>query len=153
MRALLRANYFTFLPPKNLTLFVTFDARAATDSSKRLHQLSTTDSTLLHQLSTTDSTRAVASLTVPRGKSSTFLTFFSNFDQFFLFFLKLYLFFSSIWPSDGRVAHPGRAWLRHWLAHDFINYLPLIALTHHFVQFLPLHQRLFLPLIAQSSST
>ena len=43
--------------------------------------------------------RAVASLTVPVGKSSTFLIFSSNFDHFFLFFLKLFSFSSSFWPS------------------------------------------------------
>ena len=41
--------------------------------------------------------KAVASLTV--GKSSTFLILFSNFDQFFLIFLKLISFSSSFWLS------------------------------------------------------
>ena len=48
------------------------------------------------------------------GKSFTFLIFSSNFDQFFLFFLKLYVFSSSFGPPGGRIAHPGRPWLRHW---------------------------------------
>ena len=49
--------------------------------------------------------RAVASLTVPGGQETTFLIFSSNFDQFFLFFLKLYLFSSSFLPS-GWASHP-----------------------------------------------
>ena len=43
--------------------------------------------------------RAVASLTAPGGQEFHFPHFSSNFDQFFLFFLKLYLFSSSFWPS------------------------------------------------------
>ena len=53
--------------------------------------------------------RAVASLTVPGGQSSTFLIFSSNFDQFFLFFLKLYLFSSSFWLSGWATRPPGKA--------------------------------------------
>ena len=53
--------------------------------------------------------RAVASLTVPVGKSSTFPIFSSNFDQIFLFFLKLYLFSSSFWPSGWASRPPGKA--------------------------------------------
>ena len=40
------------------------------------------------------------------GKSSTFLSFSSNFDQFFL---KLYLFSSSFWPSGWACRPPGKA--------------------------------------------
>ena len=54
-------------------------------------------------------TRAVASLTVPGGQSSTFLIFSSNFDKFFLFFLKLYLFSSSYWLSGWASRPPGKA--------------------------------------------
>ena len=43
--------------------------------------------------------RAVASLTVPGGQEFHFTHFFpSNFDQFFSFFLEIYLFSSSFWP-------------------------------------------------------
>ena len=41
------------------------------------------------------------------GKSSTFLIFPANFYQFYLFFLKLNLFFSSFWPS-GWASRPTR---------------------------------------------
>ena len=54
---------------------------------------------------------AVASLTVPGEQEFHFPRVSSNFDQFFIFFLKLYLFSSSFWPS--RIAHPGRPWLHH----------------------------------------
>ena len=53
--------------------------------------------------------RAVASLTVPGGQSSTFLIFSSNFDQFVLFFLKLYSFSSSFWYSGWASRPPGKA--------------------------------------------
>ena len=43
------------------------------------------------------------------GKSSTFLSFSSNFDQFFLDFLKLNLFSSSFWPSGWASRPPGKA--------------------------------------------
>ena len=46
--------------------------------------------------------RAVASLTVPGGQKFHFLIFSSNFDQFFL---RLYLFSSSFWPSEW-ASHP-----------------------------------------------
>ena len=52
--------------------------------------------------------RAVASLTVLGGQEFHFPHFSSNFDQFFLFFLKLYLFSSSFWPS-GWAEGPGYA--------------------------------------------
>ena len=42
------------------------------------------------------------------GKSSTFLSFSSNSDQFFLFFLKLYLISSSFWPSGWATRSPGK---------------------------------------------
>ena len=45
------------------------------------------------------------------GKSSTFLIFSSNFDQFFL---KPYYFLPHFGPPGGRLAHPGRPWLLHW---------------------------------------
>ena len=54
--------------------------------------------------------RAVASLTVPGGQEFHFPHFSSNFDKFFLFFLKLFSFPSSFWPSR---PHPQRPWLRH----------------------------------------
>ena len=60
--------------------------------------------------------RAVASLTVPGGQEFHFPHFSSNFDQFFLFFLKLYYFLPHHFdPSDGRVANPGRRLPHHWL--------------------------------------
>ena len=43
--------------------------------------------------------RAVASLTVPGGQEFHFPHFSSNFDQIFVFSLKLYLFSSSFWPT------------------------------------------------------
>ena len=43
------------------------------------------------------------------GKSSTFLIFSSNLDQFFLFFLKLNLFSSSFRPSGWASRSPGKA--------------------------------------------
>ena len=49
--------------------------------------------------------RAVASLTVPGGQEFHFPNFSSNFDQFILFFLKLYSFSSSVWFS-GWAARP-----------------------------------------------
>ena len=48
-------------------------------------------------------------LATPLGKGSTFLIFSSNFDQFFLFLLKLYLFSSSFWPSGWATRPPGKA--------------------------------------------
>ena len=53
--------------------------------------------------------RAVASLTAPGGQEFHFPHFSSNFDQFFLFFLKLYLFSSSFWPSGWASRPPGKA--------------------------------------------
>ena len=53
--------------------------------------------------------KAVASLTVPGGKSSTFLILSSSFDQFFLSFLKLFSFSSSLWPSGWATHPPGKA--------------------------------------------
>ena len=55
------------------------------------------------------SSTAVASLTVPGGWEFHFLIFSSNFNQFFLFFLKLYLFFPSFWPSGWTSSPPGKA--------------------------------------------
>ena len=54
-------------------------------------------------------TRAVASLTVPGGQQFHFPHFPSNFDQFFLFFLKLNLFSSSFWLSGWATRPPGKA--------------------------------------------
>ena len=53
--------------------------------------------------------RAVASLTVPSGQEFTFPLFFLNFDQFFLFFLKLDIFSSSFWFSGWASRPPGKA--------------------------------------------
>ena len=53
--------------------------------------------------------RPVASLTVPGGQSSTFVIFSSNFDQFFLFFLKVNLFSSSFWLFGWASRQPGKA--------------------------------------------
>ena len=50
--------------------------------------------------------RAVASLTVPGGQEFHFPHFSSNFDKFFL---KLYLFPSSFWPSGWVSRPPGKA--------------------------------------------
>ena len=55
------------------------------------------------------SNRAVASLTVPDGQEFHFPHFSSNFDEFFSFFLKLYLFSSSFWPSRWASRPPGKA--------------------------------------------
>ena len=43
------------------------------------------------------------------GKISTFLKFSSNFDQFDLFFLKVFSFASSFWPSGWASRPPGKA--------------------------------------------
>ena len=53
--------------------------------------------------------RAVANLTVPGGQELHFPNFSSNFDQFFLFFLKLDLFSSSFWFSGWASRPPGKA--------------------------------------------
>ena len=53
--------------------------------------------------------RAVASLTVPGGQEFHFPHFSSNFDQFILFFLKLYSFSSSFWFSGWAVRPPVKA--------------------------------------------
>ena len=53
--------------------------------------------------------RAVTSLAVLGGQESTFLMFSSNFEQFFLLFLKLYLFSSPFWPSGWASRPPGKA--------------------------------------------
>ena len=53
--------------------------------------------------------RAVASFTAPGGQEFHFPHFSSNFDQFFLFFLKLYLSTSSFWPSGWASRLPGKA--------------------------------------------
>ena len=53
--------------------------------------------------------RAVASLTVPGGQEFHFPHFSSNFDQFYLFFLKLFSFSSSFWPSGWASRPPGKA--------------------------------------------
>ena len=58
--------------------------------------------------SSTPSFRAVASLAAPAGQEFHFPHFSSNFDQFFLFFLKLYLFSSSFWPSGWASRPPGK---------------------------------------------
>ena len=52
--------------------------------------------------------QGVASLTVPGGQEFPFLHFPSNFDQVFLFFLKLFLFSSSLWLSGWASRPPGR---------------------------------------------
>ena len=53
--------------------------------------------------------RAVANLSVPGGQELHFPHFSSNFDQFFLFFLKLDLFSSSFWFSGWATRPPGKA--------------------------------------------
>ena len=53
--------------------------------------------------------RAVASLTVPGGQKFHFPHFSSNFDQFILFFLKLYSFSSSFLFSGWAARPPGKA--------------------------------------------
>ena len=62
--------------------------------------------TVLFKSKRHSSIRAVASLTVARVPLSSF--FYSNFNQFFLFFLKLYLFFPSFWPSGWSTRPPGK---------------------------------------------
>ena len=54
-------------------------------------------------------TRAVASLTVPSGQEFHFPHFFLKFRLISLFFLKLYLFSSSFWPSGWASRPPGKA--------------------------------------------
>ena len=61
--------------------------------------------------------RDIAILTVPGGGGQKFHFphFSSTFHHCFLFFLKLSTFFCPHFgPPGGRVAHPGRPWLRHW---------------------------------------
>ena len=53
--------------------------------------------------------RAVASLTVPGGQEFHFPHFFPNFDNYFLFFLKLFSFSSSFWLSGWATRQPGKA--------------------------------------------
>ena len=53
--------------------------------------------------------RAVASLTVPGGQEFHFPHFFLKFQLNFLFFLNLYLFSSSFWPSGWASRPPGKA--------------------------------------------
>ena len=48
-------------------------------------------------------------LTVPGGQEFHFPHFSSNFDKIFVFFLKLYLFSSSFWPSGWTSRPPGKA--------------------------------------------
>ena len=51
----------------------------------------------------------MVNLIVPGGQEFHFPYFSSNFDQFFLFFLKLYLFSSLFWPSGWVSRPPGKA--------------------------------------------
>ena len=53
--------------------------------------------------------RAVASFKVPGWQEFNFPHFSSNFDQFFLFFLKLFSFSSSFWSSGWGSRPPGKA--------------------------------------------
>ena len=53
--------------------------------------------------------RAIASLTVPGGQDFHFTHFSSNFNQFDLFFLKMFSFSSSFWPSGWATHPPGKA--------------------------------------------
>ena len=59
--------------------------------------------------------RAVASLTVPGGKTSTFLIFPQILINLTYFASKFSHFLPHFGPPDGRAAHPGRPWLRYWL--------------------------------------
>ena len=59
--------------------------------------------------------RAVASLTVPGGQEFHFPHFFLKSRLSFLIFPQTFThFLPHFGPSGGRVAHPGRPWLRHW---------------------------------------
>ena len=55
--------------------------------------------------------RAVASLTVPGGQEFHFPHFFL---KFWSIFLRTSYFLPHFGLLGGRVAHPGRPWLRHW---------------------------------------
>ena len=60
--------------------------------------------------------RPVASLTVPGGQGFHFPHFFLKIRSIFLIFPQtLLIFFLIFGPPGGRLAHPGRPWLRHWL--------------------------------------
>ena len=66
-------------------------------------------------LSSLVTVRAVASLTIPGGQEFHFPHFFpeisinfSDFSSNFTYFLPYF------GPPHGRIAHPGRPWLRHW---------------------------------------
>ena len=79
--------------------------------------------------------RAVPSLTVPGGQEFHFPHFFLNFRSVFLIFPQtLFIFFLILaLRVGGRVAHPGRPWLRHtakdtWMLTFKIKH---IVLSHH----------------------
>ena len=57
--------------------------------------------------------RAVASLSLPGGQDKNVSSIFLIFLYFPSFFLIFSSFSSSFWTSGGRLAHPGRPWLRH----------------------------------------
>ena len=65
------------------------------------------------QLLTPLSHRAVASLTVLGGQEFHFPHFSSKFDEFSYFSSNFTYLLPHFGPPGGRVAHPGRPWLRH----------------------------------------
>ena len=68
--------------------------------------------------------RAVASLTVPGGQEFHFPHFFLKFWSNCLTFpqtLLIFFLILALLSSGGRLAHPRRPWLRHWVHIRFIN--------------------------------
>ena len=65
--------------------------------------------------------RAVASLTVPGGQEFYFPHFFLKSRLSFLIFPQTFThFLPHFGPPGGRVAHPERPWLRHWVSRELL---------------------------------
>ena len=100
-----------------------FLRRPKVESSKVRFGPERTDTILLRKITTLSwprkklVTRAVASLAVPGGQEFHFPHFFLKFQSTFLIFPQtLLIFLPHFGPPGGRVAHPGRPWLRHCLS-------------------------------------
>ena len=57
-----------------------------------------------------------------RVHCTTFLFFSSKFDEFSYFSSNFTYFLPHFGPPGGRLAHPGRPWLRHWMGYASSTY-------------------------------
>ena len=130
-RVLLRENEMEYRDAQNFKIFIfhchllPYWKRKKTDAAVHKHWHGIALLQLFYM-----SFRAVASLTVPGGQEFHFPHFFPKFWSFFSYFSSNFSHFLPHFGSPGgRLAHPGRSWLRHWWAYMCIGYHMVRALN------------------------